>query len=278
MIGSIQSELLVLRKRTATWILLGIWTVLATMFAYVIPYFSLGPVTSPPGREQLQQLLPAHFVGNLSAGFPFYGGVFGLMLGVLTFGSEYGWGTFKTLFTQRPGRLRIFGAKLFALGITLIPFVVVIFAVGAVASVVIAQRESAPIVWPSLFVIVKAFVADWLILLVWLSFGVFLAVLSRGTALAIGVGILYSLVIEGLLSALTGSISLLEPLVKLFVRANAYSLVESLGVTSAASAENGPGSFSGPFVAGSQALLVLAAYLAAFLAISAILLRRRDVA
>ena len=42
------------------------------------------------------------------AGFPFFGGVLALMLGVLTLGSEYGWGTLRTLFTQGPGRLRVF--------------------------------------------------------------------------------------------------------------------------------------------------------------------------
>ena len=31
-------SLLILRKRAATWILLGIWTVLGVFFAYVVPY------------------------------------------------------------------------------------------------------------------------------------------------------------------------------------------------------------------------------------------------
>jgi hypothetical protein len=42
-------------------------------------------------------------------------------------------------------------------------------------------------------------------------------------------------------------------------------------------ASSGPGSFSGPFVDILQALAVLAAFIAAFAAISAVLLRRRDV-
>jgi hypothetical protein len=42
--------------------------------------------------------------------------------------------------------------------------------------------------------------------------------------------------------------------------------------------DSGPGSFSGPFVTGAQALLVLAVYLAAFLVAAGWLLRRRDVA
>lgn len=41
--------------------------------------------------------------------------------------------------------------------------------------------------------------------------------------------------------------------------------------------DNGPGSFSGPYVDGTQALLVLALELAVFVAIAAALLRRQDV-
>ncbi|MGH8984962.1 MAG: hypothetical protein ACRDY6_13955, partial [Acidimicrobiia bacterium] len=66
-------------------------------------------------------------------------------------------------------------------------------------------------------------------------------------------------------------------LVEFFLRANAYSLVAGLGVSSDDISDNGPGSFSGPFVDGEQALLVLASYIVAFLLLSGLLLRRRDV-
>ena len=41
---------------------------------------------------------------------------------------------------------------------------------------------------------------------------------------------------------------------------------------------DGPGAFSGPFVSGAQAFVLLVAYLACFVALSAVVLRRRDVA
>jgi ABC-2 type transport system permease protein len=120
--------------------------------------------------------------------------------------------------------------------------------------------------------------AGWLILAVWAALGVLLGVVTRGTSLAIGVGILYALVIEGLLSALASQVSLLDRLVEFFVRANGYSLVVGLGVSSDDVGDNGPGSFSGPFVGGEQALLVLILYGSVFLLLSGWLLRRRDVA
>jgi ABC-type transport system involved in multi-copper enzyme maturation permease subunit len=274
MTRSVAAELLVIRKRLSTWILLVIWTLLAPVFAYVVPYVTY---LNGASREPLTDLLPQHLVGTLMGGFPFFGGVLALQLGVLAVGSEYGWGTLKTLLTQRPGRLRIFAAKLLALAATLVPFVLVVFALGGLASYAIAVREGADTAWPSAWLVVRGLGAGWLILAVWAAFGVLLAVLSRGTSLAIGVGILYSLVIEGLLSALASQVSLLDRLVEFFLRANGYSLVTELGVPASDVANNGPGSFSGPFVGGVQALLVLASYLAALVVASAWLLRRRDV-
>ena len=274
MIGSASAELLVLRKRASTWILLGIWTILALVFAYVVPYVTY---LNGGGTQSLDDMLPQNLVGNVMGGFPFFGGVFALMLGVLAFGSEYGWGTLKTLFTQRPRRLQVFAAKLLALAVGLVPFVLVVYVLGALASFVIAFREGSDVAWPSAETIVEGLGAGWLILAVWAAFGVLLAVLSRGTSLAIGVGILYALVIEGLLSALASQVGLLDRLVEFFLRANAYSLVTGLGVSTEDVANNGPGSFSGPFVGGGQALVALASYSVAFLLLSAWMLRRRDV-
>jgi ABC-2 type transport system permease protein len=275
MTGSVTAELLALRKRAATWILLAVWTTLALVFAYVVPYVSY---LNDPARQPLADLLPERLVGTLMGGFPFFGGVIALMLGVLSFGSEYGRGTLKTLLTQRPGRLRVFGAKLIALAIALVAFVLSVFAVGALAGYGIALREGAEVAWPSTWLVIRGLAAGWLILAVWAAFGVLLAVLSRGTALAIGIGILYGLVIEGLLSALASQVSVLDRLVEFFLRANAYSLVTVLGVSADSVSDNGPGSFSGPFVEAWQALLVLSVYAAVFLVLSGWLLRRRDVA
>jgi ABC-2 type transport system permease protein len=273
--GSVRAELLVLRRRASTWILLGIWVTLALVFAYVVPYATYLNGSSP---DSLRDVLPENLVGTLMGGFPFFGGVLALMLGVLTFGSEYGWGTLKTLFTQRPGRLHVFGAKLLALAATLVAFVLVVFVLGALAGYAIAVREGAEVSWPSTWLLLRGVAAGWLILAVWAAFGVLLAVLFRGTALAVGVGILYALVIEGLLSALATQVSLLDPLIELFVRASGYSLVVGLGASAEDAGDRGPGSFSGPFVSGEQALLVLVAYLAIFVLVAGWRLRRRDVA
>lgn len=274
MIGSIGAELLILRKRASTWVLLAIWIALAVFFAYVLPY-----ATGEDGNRptQIADLLPERLTGTLIGGYPFFGGAIALILAVMTIGGEFGWGTWKTLFTQRPGRLQVFAVKLIALAVALLPFVVLVFVAGAIASSVIAQMEGEPINSPSASLLLRATLAGWAILAAWAALGVLLAVLTRGVALAMGIGILYSLVIEGLLNAFAGEVSLLEPVVEFFLRANTYSLAAVVGASAEAAADNGPGAFSGPFVSGTQAIAVLAAYTAAFLGIAALLIRRRDV-
>ncbi len=276
-LGSIAAEVFVLRKRVSTWVLLGIWVALAGFFAYILPYVTYRNERGDPGAEPLDALLPGNFVGALSGGFPFFGGAIALMLGVLSVGSEYGWGTWKTLLTQRPGRLTVFGAKLVALAIALVPFMVLTFVVGAIGSAVIAQQEGAASNWPTIWEITRGMLAGWLVLATWTALGVMLATLTRGTALAIGIGILYALVVEGLLSALGGVIDVLEPVVEIFLRANAYSLVETVGASRDDVAQNGPGAFDGPYVGWVQAVVVLVIYCGIFTGISAWALRRRDV-
>jgi ABC-2 type transport system permease protein len=275
MSDSIRAELLIMRKRTSTWILLGLWATLALVFAYAVPYATFLNGSAP---DALSDVLPGNLVESLMGGFPFFGGVLALMLGVLTFGSDYGWGTLKTLFMQRPGRMRVFAAKLVALAAAVAAMVLVVYVFGVLASYTIAIVEGADLAPPSAWLVIRGLAAGWLILAVWAAFGAVLAVVSRGTSLAVGIGILYALVIEGLLSALATQVNVLDRLVEFFVRANGYSLVVALGVTSDDARDNGPGSFRGPFVDGEQALLVLGVYGAFFLLVAGWLLRRRDVA
>ncbi len=125
--------------------------------------------------------------------------------------------------TPQPGAVSdvgapVLAAKLAALAIVLVPFMLALFAAGAVASSVIARIEDAPVSRPSAWLLVRAIAAGWLILAVWAALGVLLGVLTRGTS-AVGVGILYALVIEGLLSAFADSVAVLEPLTNVFLRA-----------------------------------------------------------
>ncbi|MGH2542927.1 MAG: ABC transporter permease, partial [Ardenticatenaceae bacterium] len=240
MLNSVNAELLLIRKRASTWILLGLWTLLSAIFGYIFSYVSYLN-GSAEGVRPLANMLPSQVVPTFLEGYPFFGGVIVLILGVLTFGGEYGWGTLKTVYTQGPGRLRIFAAKLAALGIVLTGFVLLPFFVDSLISYIIALREGEPIVLPGVWLVARGLAAGWFLMAVWAAFGATLAVISRGTALAIGIGILYGLVIEGLVSAFVNTLSVLRPLTEGFLRANGYSLIEPLGLATDFVRSIGPG-------------------------------------
>jgi ABC-type transport system involved in multi-copper enzyme maturation permease subunit len=265
-----------MRKRPGTWVLLGIWVTVTVIFGYIFPYTSYRSGGGGFGND-LAPELPAALARTIGDGIPFYGGSLVLILGVMTIGSEFGWSTWKTLLTQRPGRGSVFAAKATALGIATLGFTVAAYAAGAIASVGIAAMEGASMTFPAATDLAGGVLSGWLILAVWAAGGVLLAILTRGTSLAIGIGILWGLAFEGLLAAFASSISWLEWLVDILLRANGYSLVRAVAGASS-EGRDGPGAFSGPYVSGAQALAVLAAYLVAFIGLSLWLFRRRDVA
>lgn len=268
------AELRVLWHRPGTWVLLAIWLLMSAMFGYVIRYIDR---SSPAGPANISNLLPANVVTNSLAGFPFFGGVIVLILAVMTFGGDYGWGVIKTLLTQRSSRVTVFTSKFLALLVSLLPFVALNFGVGIVASEIVARLESQPADLQAASEFLLGGLAAWLILGVWAALGVLLATWTRGTSLAIGVGILYGLVFEGLLSALLNNVDLLSPLIEGLLRTNGYSLVQAIGNVRETVRDVGPGSFGGPYVDGSQAVIVLVAYLLALTGGSALIFQRRDV-
>lgn len=277
----VRAELFLLRKRSSTWALLGIWATVSAFFVYVLPYLmyvSDGRTAEARQDPDFAAMTPERFVSTAIEGLPFYGGAIVLMLGVLSVGSEFGWGTWKTLYTQRPGRERIFAAKMTALAIIIVPFLTAVLGVGLGASIVIALIEDVPIAMPALGASLVAIPAGWLILATWTGVGVVLAVATRGTSLAIGIGILWALAFEGLVGNFAGGITGLGWLVDLLLRASGYSLVRAVpDAALTVSSQDGPGRFSGPFVSGEQAVLQLMLYLVAFLGISLWLIRRRDI-
>ncbi|HYP60191.1 MAG TPA: hypothetical protein VEQ36_07160, partial [Thermomicrobiales bacterium] len=71
MLRTTLAETRLLAKRPGTWILLGIWTLMATMFGYVIPYASRDKAAELSG---IRDLLPDQVTTTALSGFPFFGG------------------------------------------------------------------------------------------------------------------------------------------------------------------------------------------------------------
>jgi ABC-2 type transport system permease protein len=274
MIGSITSEWRKLRQRPAYLVGTGI-VIAITVLVYAVNYYQF---TWPSAANATQAALnkttlyPADFVLNvIGASFPL-GAALAIVLGALTSGSEYGWGTLKTVFTQGPGRLVGLAGRLVAMGLWMGLLSVLLYLTGALCSLAIALIDGHSVSWPSVLTIAQAMGATWLILAWYAVFGLALGIVFRQAATAIGLGVIYLVLLQTILVRFVSGLgSAYHWLLKAFDGESAGSLVSSFGT-----AIPGPHA-PPPLMSGSEAALVLAAYAAVFALISAALIWRRDV-
>jgi ABC-type transport system involved in multi-copper enzyme maturation permease subunit len=275
MAESFFAEVMKLRRRPAMWVLLSLWFAMALAFGYVIPYLVFqNPPNGGAGidRQQLlTSLVPAGWLGNVVGGFPLFGAALVLIAGILVAGSEFGWNTMGTVMTQRPSRLGVLSGKLGALAVMVALIELVVFAPGALASAIIARALDAPVDWPHATEMLRVFAGGFLILAAWAAIGVALAVLFRSTALPVGLGLVWLLVIESLVNGFGDQLGALGSLRQGLPGASAGSLaasfVSNLPDTPGVSAVTGP----------VHAAVVLLVWGIASITLASLFLRRRDV-
>jgi ABC-2 type transport system permease protein len=127
--------------------------------------------------------------------------------------------------------------------------------------------------WPSFGDTLRAAGAAWLIFAMWASMGIFLAVLFQQSALAVGLGLVYLLVLESVVLAVVGLSPALIGIEKPFPGVNATALSQAFDTLRA----SGIGRTVTPIVGATQATLVLVAYCLAFLGLGGLFIRQRDV-
>jgi len=269
----VRAELLKVVRRPAHGLLLGLAGALTLVFGYLIPYAGVTGATSggPGASRGLAALLPDELVGNVLAGTPVFVGAFAVIFGVLVAGSEYGWETWKTVLVQRGSRIRVYAAKLAVTAIGAAVLVLTLLVLGAGASPVVAALQDQPIVWPSVGPLLTGFAGGWLVCAMWASFGLFLGIALRGVAMPVGLGLVWLLAVQNLISAIAAPLlDWMAELQKVLPGPNAGSLVAALGAPSGT-----PGVQD--LVGTGHALAVLAGYLAAFAVGGGWLLYRRDI-
>jgi ABC-type transport system involved in multi-copper enzyme maturation permease subunit len=267
-----RAEALKIVRRPAIWTLLGVALALSLTFTYLVPYAGYAGGTAGPTADRgLAALLPDQLVGNSVGGLPVFVGALMLILGVLVSGSEYAWGTWKTVLAQDPARLRVYGAKLAVACVAALAGVLAVFAAGAIAGTLIAVAEDRPIAWPALTDLVAGIGAGWLIASMWTVLGALLGIVLRGVALPVGLGLVWLLAVQNLLSLIAAPLlDWVAQLQKGLPGPNAGSLVAAVGARA-----DTPGVEA--LVGGRQAAVVIAAYLVVFAALGGAVLRRRDI-
>jgi ABC-type transport system involved in multi-copper enzyme maturation permease subunit len=273
MIATIKAEWRKNRFRPAFLVTSGLLAAL-TVFAYGANwYLALHPnVGQRDGGVNILTLFPDQFVNNvMGAGFPI-GAAMAIVLGAIYAGSEYSWGTLKTLLTQRSGRVTTWIGRVVVFEIWMAILTLVLFAVGAASSVVVASFQGHAIAWPALVDLAKGAAAIWLIFSVNGALGMGLGTLFKNSAAALGVGLVYLFALQVIFVRFVDSINngAYKWIGDLFDGQNTNALLHTF--TSAAF-----GPHTALSIAPERAVTVLAVYLAAFLVIAAGLLRQRDV-
>lgn len=272
LLGGLRAELRKLRRRPAAWILLGVAIAVQVLLSYFLNWLLIthpigGGTPSAHPVQAKHMLYPAQLVANTMSSSGLVAAL-ALILGVLVVGSEYGWGTYKTLLTQRPARTMTVLAKAAALLLAVGAAVLAFFAAGGASSALVALVDGQPLNhWPDAATVVKALLASWLTWGWWALFGSALAYAFRQSALPIGLGLAYRFVIEGLVLGLGGAAAgeAVRNVSKGLPGPNADALAQAF--QGAPSQSIGPG----------QATLVLLLYSAAAIAAGALLVSRRDV-
>jgi ABC-2 type transport system permease protein len=147
------------------------------------------------------------------------------------------------------------------------------FVVNATASVVVANAADRTITWPGVVDLLAALAGGLLIGGVWCTFGVLVATLLRGTALPIGLGLVWALAVENLLRT-DVEIPVLGTLQQYTPGSAGGSLVAALGATTQ-NAGGTPGISEG--LSGAMATTVLLAYLTLLVCVTLLVIRTRDV-
>lgn len=278
--NAVRAELRRLGRWPALWILSGVWWALNLTFGYVFPYLTYknNGTSVGPGRGDgtLALLLPAHAPIVAVQGLPLFGGALVVILGALAAGSGYGWGTWKTVFTTGPRREVALGGTFGALAVILVALTVSTIAVDLAASTVIGLVENQTLLAPTALDLARGAGAALLIGGVWLLGGVLLGTLTRGPALAVGLGLVWTLVVENLLRAVANVLGPLKTVTDVLPGTAAGSVAAGAGALPEGTTNGTPG--VNTILGGGTATWILVAYLVVFAVATLGLVTRRDLA
>jgi ABC-2 type transport system permease protein len=277
---SVRAELFRLRRWPAFWVTVTAWLLMNAMFGYVfnfVTYTSGDNSFSNEGQSRadvLAQIVPSGLPDNFPQGMPLFGGAIMMVLGAIVAGNGYGWGTWKTAFTQGPSRVTTVLGSMTALVVLVTGIVLATLVSDLGMSLAVAAQESPDITWPALSDLAQSVGAALLVMEMWALAGYFLGAVARGPALSVGLGLVWALVIEGLLRGVGTSLQAVAVFTHFLPGTAAGSLIGSIVPV------GGPDATPGIIdtLSGTRALVTMAAWIVVLPLASMWLVRRRDVA
>jgi len=277
---SVRAELFRLRRWPAVWVTVTAWLLLNAMFGYIFSYvtYSSGDsnfTTEGESRaDLLATIVPSGLAEQFPQGMPLFGGAIMMVLGAIIAGNGYGWGTWKTAFMQGPSRAATVLGSMTALVVLVVGIVLITFVADVGMSLAVAAAESQDVSWPALTDLLQSVGGALLVMVMWALAGYFLGVVARGPAVSVGLGLVWGLVIEGLLRGVGTSLQAVAVFTHFLPGTAAGSLIGSIvGV-------GGPDPTPGIIdtLSATRAVVTMAAWLVVLPLATLWLVRRRDVA
>lgn len=288
---SLRAELLVMFKRPAIWVLvlaLPADMLLNSYFSSYVLYATAntGVSLGISGPLVLATVMPSQYLtAALNGAFSWeasnvYGAAVLMLLGALIGGSEWGRKTIKTAVLQGPSRLRAFTGQAIAVAIAVAASIALTFILAAAASAIIALHQTGSLdpagsQFPAFDHLAEALAAALLLGLAYAAVGLTLGVWLRSATAGIGAVLLWAVVVQPSIEYFAAQLH--------GVVLHLYDILPDAATNTVINLEGNPNlalygsNFSSAQVAPALAFLTLGLYAGAFLAIPAIITKRRDI-
>jgi ABC-2 type transport system permease protein len=289
---SLRAELLVMSKRPAIWALVLFLPADMLLNSYFSPYLlfataNTGVSLGVSGPLVLTTMMPGHYLAAaLNGAFgesvgDVYGGVAFMLLGALIGGSDWGRGTVKTAALQGPSRLRAFAGQVLSVGVAVAVSIALTFILAAVASAIVALHQTGALVpagspFPVFGHLAEALAAALALGLAYAAVGLTLGIWLRSATAGIGAVLLWAIVVQPSLEYFAPQLG--------GVMLHLYDILPNAATNTVINLDGNPNlalygeNFAIAQVAPALAFLTLGLYAAVFLAIPALITRRRDLA
>jgi len=290
-LASLRAELLVMGRRPAVWALalaVPAEMLLNSYFSPLVSYATAnsGVTLGVSAPLVLSTMMPGRYLtAALNGAFSVqagdvYGVVVFMLLGALVGGSDWGRGTIKTAVLQGPSRLCAFAGQALAVAIAVAASIALTFILAAAASAVVALHQTgspdpAASPFPALDSVAKALAAALVLGLAYAAVGLALGIWLRSAAAAIGAVLLWAVIIQ--------------PSIEYFavqlhgVGLHLYEILPSAATNTVIYLDGNPdlalygSNYPSAVVAPAVAFLTLALYAVLFVALPALITRRRDI-
>lgn len=284
MLAAARAELLVLRRWQAAWGLLLVMPALALLENYMVDFVLYLTVTPAQYRQEgspsmlLGTLLPGQFAIVSVQLFQVFNMAPFVVLGAVMAGGDWGRGTIATSLTAGQGRLRAGAGQGLALAVATAASVTATFAVSAAASVAFRAAEAKAVTpvdgaLPPAWTLTRALGAALLVALAFAAMGWFLGTACRSAAGGIAIALVWTVFIDAYIGYFGPDYTGVLPKISDFLPGTNATTVTGLFGTV------GGGATSQNYLPDRPAIAAgaLAGYIAAFTALTLVLLHRRDV-